>query len=379
MQLETQRGPEATRMQSVESDAFAAAPLAMLITDSSFRIITTNKAAIRLLSRDDSDLSERSIFDYCIPEDSSLEIDSCAESLRSRRYGRFLPAAESSDEVRVNQPIDISITDLNDDKYLLVCEQAANTDRESPNIVELDRMLTRGEMAGEIAHEMNNYLTILLGNVEIIPIFCEKKNCDVTLKKIGLMKETLNKIGSLSEKLAAYGKSQKESIIADISGHIQDIIDFFTPQNRFDGIRIETDYDDGLLPIRGDIGKMQQAVGNLLHNAADEVSASGVENPTVTVTTRLSDDSSHVMISVSDNGRGIPEQIKPLLFNRRVSMKESGEGYGLLTVKEIIDSHAGRITFKENKSGGSTFTIMLPATTPSEPALPEIDLGDLLQ
>jgi signal transduction histidine kinase len=368
MQLETQRGPEATRIQSIESDAFAAAPLAMLVTDSSFRIITANRAAIRFLSREDSDLSERSIFDYCVPEDSSLEIDSCAESLRSRRYGRFLPAADSSDEVRVNQPIDISITDLNNDKYLLVCEQAAYSDK---SVVELDRMLTRGEMTGEIAHEMNNYLTILLGNVEIIPIFCEKKNCDVTLKKIGLMKiglmkETLEKISSLSEKLAAYGKSQKESIIADISGHIQSILDFFIPQNRFDGIQIETDYYDGLPPIRGDIGKLQQAVGNLLHNAADEVSASGVENPTVTVVTRLSDDSNHVMISVSDNGRGIPEQIKPQIFNRRVSMKESGEGYGLLTVKKIVDTHSGRITFKQNESGGSTFTIMLPTTNSSK-------------
>lgn len=363
MQLHTQHRSEAIRSQAVESEAFAAAPVAMLITDNSFRIITANKAAIRILSPDNSDLSGHPLDEYCIPDDNSLEIDSCVESLRSNRHGKFQLGAKSANEERVNLQIEISITDLSDDRYLLVCEEVTDS---GENIVELDRMLTRGEMAGEIAHEMNNYLTILFGNLEIIPIFCEKKNCNVTLKKISVMKETLEKIGNQSDKLAAYGKSKKESIITDFNNHLQNLLDFFTPQNRFDRIQVETDLHDGLPPICGDIGKLLQAVGNLIHNAADEVNESGVENPTVTVATRLSDDDSNIMISISDNGRGIPEQIKPQLFNSRVSEKTTGEGYGLLTVKKIIDAHSGKITFDQNESSGSTFTIMLPTADSSE-------------
>jgi len=148
MQLDTQHRSEVIRSQTVESDAFAAAPVAMLVTDNSFRIITANNTAIRILSPDDSDLSGHPLFDYCIPDNSSLEIESCIVSLRSKRRGRFQPCDKSPNDGRVNPAIEITITDLRDDRYLLVCEEATES---CENIVELDRMLTRGEMAGEIS------------------------------------------------------------------------------------------------------------------------------------------------------------------------------------------------------------------------------------
>jgi signal transduction histidine kinase len=231
---------------------------------------------------------------------------------------------------------------------------------EASSIIHLDRMLTRGDMAGEIGHEMNNYLTILLGNLEIIPIFCKKNDCESTLAKIGLMKETVEKVARFSDQLTSYGKPTGMQVLSSINDLINDTISFLTPQNRFDGITVFTDLATNFPPIVCDSGRMQQALGNLLQNAAEELNSGDVERPEIQVTTTYDKDAAEVRISVTDNGRGIPGEIVDSIFKRRVAAKARGEGFGLLAAKHIVDAHGGRITFESSPGRGTTFEIMLP-------------------
>jgi len=252
--------------------------------------------------------------------------------------------------------------------YLFIFRRnfADASDKES--VIELDRMLTRGDMAAEIVHEMNNFLTILVGNTELIPLFISNGNHEKAIDKLTVMKGTLGKIAGLSESLIEYGKQHETRTISDLNDMIRSTLEFFEPQNRFDGIEIRTNLAEGLPSVRGDIGKVQQLIGNLIHNAADELKAASSESKIISIATRPSEDRSSVVITVSDTGRGVDESIRDDIFRERCSTRPKGEGYGLLACKQIADDHSASISFDNVPGEGACFTVVVPAVT-----LPDVD------
>ncbi|MBU1318826.1 MAG: PAS domain-containing protein [candidate division Zixibacteria bacterium] len=238
-------------------------------------------------------------------------------------------------------------------------------------VVEIDRMLTRGEMAAEIAHEMNNFLTILIGNTELIPLFINNNDHQKALDKLSVMKGTLGKIADLSESLIEYGKPHTMRTITNLNEMIESTIKFFSPQNRFDGIEIRTELSENLPPFKGDLGRLQQVIGDLVHNAADELKDADSEIKTIVIRTSSSSDGKFIIITVADTGRGIDETVVAKIFRERCSMKPDGEGYGLLACKKIVDVHRGTILFDDVLGRGTCFEIRLPITTTTSSASTE--------
>jgi signal transduction histidine kinase len=74
-----------------------------------------------------------------------------------------------------------------------------------------------------------------------------------------------------------------------------------------------------------------------------------------------------VLLRVSDTGPGIAASIRDQIFKRFVTTKEDGLGIGLSICRTIVESHGGRLSFDNRPQGGTTFTIQLPCTTPSNP------------
>jgi C4-dicarboxylate-specific signal transduction histidine kinase len=239
-------------------------------------------------------------------------------------------------------------------------EESAESARVDSQVVELDRLLTRGEMAGEIAHEMNNDLTILMGNIELFPLLLANGNHSAIANKLPLMKETLEKIAGYAQSLLSYGKTQEQLDLVDLRRIVTDAVSFLKPQNRFDNIRICTDLSSDISPVRGDAGQLQQVVVNLLNNAADELNECRKPEPLIQVRTVLSKDGRSSVLSVSDNGRGIPESARPMLFTERFTTRENGEGFGLLACRIIAERHGGEIKFETTSGLGTTFELHIP-------------------
>jgi nitrogen fixation/metabolism regulation signal transduction histidine kinase len=106
---------------------------------------------------------------------------------------------------------------------------------------------------------------------------------------------------------------------------------------------------------------LSQAVINLLHNAVD--AAMDCEDPTVELVCMLEDH--HVVISVADNGKGIPVQFREDIFVPFFTTKAAGSGIGLSVVRQIALKHGGHISVDSNTSGGATFRLMLPQASGS--------------
>jgi len=93
---------------------------------------------------------------------------------------------------------------------------------------------------------------------------------------------------------------------------------------------------------------------NLIRNGCDAMPSGGV------LLITGSDEGNDVVITVQDQGEGIPETVKVNLFKPFMTTKENGTGLGLPFCKRVIDAHGGQISFASSQGKGTTFTIRLP-------------------
>jgi signal transduction histidine kinase len=109
--------------------------------------------------------------------------------------------------------------------------------------------------------------------------------------------------------------------------------------------------------INGDIGMIERVISNVVENALNYTPSKG------SVTIRISDLDQHIIIEISDNGRGVSDKDLPNIFDRfyrGTGVAIPGTGLGLAIVKEILTLHRGNIEVESQKDIGSTFTISLP-------------------
>jgi C4-dicarboxylate-specific signal transduction histidine kinase len=125
-------------------------------------------------------------------------------------------------------------------------------------------------------------------------------------------------------------------------------------RERLDGVqyncRVET------LSVIADPDLLGQAVINLLHNAVDAVA--DVETPAVELACTREDEA--VVISVADNGKGIPAQFREDIFVPFFTTKTGGSGIGLSVVRQIALKHGGWVSAAPNAAGGASFKLVLP-------------------
>ena len=230
-------------------------------------------------------------------------------------------------------------------------------------MIRIDRYYTRGEMAGDIAHEINNYLAVLSGNLELIPMFLKKGNTEKIDSKLELMKSTVDRITRFADGLMDPNQGEAHFEEADINQVVENIVAFLKPQNRFDNVRIATCLAHEMPLVEFDVGQIQQLMVNLIYNAADALAAvEGKKVVSISTSTCTIGDQKAVRISVADNGPGVPEEKRELLFDKRFTTKRKGHGIGLITCRHIIDAHNGHIGYKH--TGGASFEFELPLRRP---------------
>ena len=122
------------------------------------------------------------------------------------------------------------------------------------------------------------------------------------------------------------------------------------------------------LTVNGDPGRLAQVIGNLLTNAAKYTDPQG------TIRITAAREGTTIVLQVHDNGRGVPEQMLPRIFDLFVQERQNPEraqgglGIGLAIVRSLVQAHGGTVEADSGGSGqGSTFTVRLPARAASEP------------
>lgn len=255
-----------------------------------------------------------------------------------------VPIREDSDTVRA---------------YLFIMRDITESKGFQEMMISLDRMVTRGIMAGEVAHEINNYLAVILGNVELIPLLMAKGQMDKVEKKLEVLKNSVGRIQRFSEGLVGYGNEEAVFELGDLNQNIENLVAFLKPQNRYDGVAFDMALSRYLPLVHFDSSQIQQMLINLLNNAADALR----EKPSdrvIRITTEPIGEGQAARISIADNAGGLPADLPEMMFARRYTGRRRGRGFGLMVVKQIIDRHHGQIEFETEAGKGTTFRITLP-------------------
>jgi len=224
-------------------------------------------------------------------------------------------------------------------------------------MVSVDRYYTRGEMAGDIAHEINNYLAVLGGNIELMPLFLKRGDREKIDAKLELMKNTVDKIARFADGLMDVNQGEAQFAPTDLNQLIQNMLAFLKPQNRFDGIALITELSADLPLVELDQNQIQQTLINLIQNGADALVDHDGSKEIRIVTEPLPDEGS-VRVTISDNGPGVEPDRQDALFEKRFTTKRKGHGYGLVTCRRIIDTHQGVIGYRSES--GAVFFFELP-------------------
>lgn len=227
-------------------------------------------------------------------------------------------------------------------------------------LIHVSRLSEMGQMATMVAHELNQPLTAITNYMNGGTRLLEN---DGDLPR-QMLREAMERsaaqairAGRIIKRLREFvSRGEIERRFESVSTLIAEAAELASLGIRQKDVRIEVDDDAPDAAILADRIQMQQVLFNLLRNAAEAVAEQ--KQRLVSVNARL--DGDDVVVSIIDNGPGIPPEIKDKLFQPFVSTKESGMGVGLSICHAIVVAHDGRIWVEANPGGGAIFRISLP-------------------
>ncbi len=223
-----------------------------------------------------------------------------------------------------------------------------------------------GEMAATVAHEIRNPLGGIGGFAGLL-----ERDLEVDDPRRRLVKKIMEGVASLNRmvtNLLNYTRPLQLNLRpVDFVEVVEDCIGFFEIDagNRLEEIELQRDFVAKPLPCRTDPEQIQQIVLNLLHNAVQAMPQGGslqigVSETDTSETEATLLESSCVILTVSDSGMGMSDNVKSKLFRPFFTTKEDGNGLGLATAKKVIEAHGGDILVESAPNEGAAFTIFLP-------------------
>ncbi len=247
---------------------------------------------------------------------------------------------------------------------LSLLEESRRSYQELENLQEqmigLESMAAKGRASAEIGHELNNYLTVILGNFELLTMKINKSDLTSLGKYVNVIGANLERTEKFVDGLLNFSRLKSEKAECDINELIEKTLLFVSPQNRFKNISFKKEFKEGIQPVVVDSGQIQQVLYNLLNNAADAMGKRTGEGGTITVGTDYDKKERTVCIWVKDTGYGMSQEEVKRLFRDGFTTKQLGHGLGLTICKRIINNHKGTIEVESKLNQGTTFRIKLP-------------------
>ena len=220
------------------------------------------------------------------------------------------------------------------------------------------RLASLGELAAGVAHEINNPMAVIRGNVELlqmsVPIEADnREEVDTIFQQVGRVERIVSNLLKFAR------QEQKHVGAVAINRLLHEILSQVGHQVSLAGIAIEEQFSTELLEITGDSDQLRQVFTNLMVNAVQAMGNGG----TLTLATRLLGPKEGVEIAVGDTGTGIAPENREKIFSPFFTTKANGTGLGLSVSYGIVREHGGQINLQSEPGKGSAFMVILPLGT----------------
>lgn len=227
-----------------------------------------------------------------------------------------------------------------------------------------ERFEALGNLARAVAHDFNNIMTIVMGNVSLLRRGCQEQ--PALLSRLADIERATKQARQLIQQLQtlARGKEPTKRLIP-IGSWVKEQTILALADS---GIGGEFHIEQDLVPVEIDESQLSQVVNNLVINAVQAMPGGGKLRVQIQNASVEAQDipplkaGKYVKISFQDEGVGIPEKHLQDIFYPYFTTKEKGSGLGLATCYSIINKHGGHITVESRVGTGTTFHVYLPAS-----------------
>ncbi|MFM0334562.1 two-component system sensor histidine kinase NtrB [Paraburkholderia strydomiana] len=355
-------------------------PFAILMTNQQGRIVLANAVAEKLFGYSQDELIGAAL-DMLVPALLAQFDGARLADISSRPLVRAIGGARDAVARRKDStefPAEITANPVMSESgphtLTVVVDRTEHYElqRNLQQLAHLTRVSALGELAGSLAHELNQPLTAILSNAQAAQRFMATQPINVTEVREILhdlvednhrASEVIRKIRTLVK------KGELEAAPLSIESVIEDVALLVHSDAVVRGIQVLLDIAPDLPPARGDRVQLQQVVLNLLLNAFDALESRPSPGRVVTVEAKL-DGKDMICVAVRDNGSGVPRNTFDKLFMPFFTSKREGLGLGLSISRSIVDTHGGRIWAQNNQDRGASFCFTLPAEATAERNFP---------
>lgn len=224
-----------------------------------------------------------------------------------------------------------------------------------------EKLAATGRMAATIAHEINNPLEAVTNLIYLA------KTDPATPATVQRMLETadteLARVAQIAQQTLGFYRDTSRPVEIDLNELLQAVVDLFA--RKLAGKKLQCTLDmEPALTLVGLQGEIRQVVSNLLVNAIDASTRTG-GSIRIRARRRHRDGNHGISVLVSDQGSGIPHEVRPRLFTPFVTTKQSlGTGLGLWVTRGMVEKHGGSVRFRSRTQtpSGTVFRVFLPQT-----------------
>lgn len=239
-----------------------------------------------------------------------------------------------------------------------IAERTLQLEETQAQVLHQEKMAAFGLLAAGIAHEVGNPLTSISALVQLL----ERRNPDeYTRERLGQVSGQLVRIQAILRELVTFSRPASDQrgrvFLKDVVDEALGIAKYYRGgKSRTITAAVPAD----LPPLAGVRDQLVQVVFNLVLNAIDATGKGG------TVAVAAEPVADRLVLTVTDDGHGIPPEVRDRLFRPYFTTKKHGTGLGLFVIRKIVEAHAGTVTVDSEPGRGTRFRVELPASAPPE-------------
>lgn len=222
-----------------------------------------------------------------------------------------------------------------------------------------ERLSALGLLAAEIAHEIRNPLTVMQmlfhALVESLPMD------EASTRDAQVISEKMRQMNRIVDQVLGFARSSeptKEPI--DAKTLLDDIVLLTRHKLNASNIEIKRQVEADLPPFKADRAQIEQALLNLILNAADAMPKGGGGILRLSASKEIIENVPHLVLGVRDNGQGMNEQQLENIFAPFLTYKKQGTGIGLAIVRKIVENHQGKVMVESKPGRGTQFRLTFP-------------------
>ena len=340
----------------------------VISTDLNGVIVLSNDMVAKILDRDAADLPGKNLEEVLqVPPPEGGGEARLKENAVVEVRNHILVTGEGKERL-----VDIVGSPIRDesDKYegmVWVLHDITEKQRFEEELIKASKLESLGILASGLAHDFNNLLTVIAGNISLARMVTEGSRSDPTSEFLEEAEKGTLQARGLAQQLLAFSRGG-EPIIKTVSTSnlLRNSVKFALSGSN---VSCEFFIPEKLWNVEIDEGQISQVLNNLVLNAIQAMPDGGIirisaQNLSLRETNKVLPlpPGKYVLLSIADQGKGIPEKYRARIFEPYFTTKESGTGLGLATSQSIIRKHGGYLTFDSRLNAGTTFCVYLPVS-----------------